>query len=30
MTAFRLAWDPMPADDAEAIVEWGKHHIQND
>jgi hypothetical protein len=27
MTAFRLAWDPMPTYDAEASVEWGKRDI---
>jgi len=30
MTAFRLAWDPMPTDDAEALLEWGKRNIQGD
>jgi hypothetical protein len=30
MTAFRLAWDPMPAGDAEALMEWGKCNIQDE
>lgn len=30
MTAFRLAWDPMPTDDAEALVAWGKRNIQGE
>jgi hypothetical protein len=27
--AFNLAWDPMPADDPEALPEWGKRNIQD-
>jgi hypothetical protein len=30
MTAFRLAWDPMPTDDAWALVEWGKRNIMDE
>jgi hypothetical protein len=30
MTAFRLAWDPMPTDDAEALLECGKRNIQGE
>lgn len=30
MTRFRLAWDPMPTDDAAALVEWGKRNIQGE
>jgi hypothetical protein len=28
MTAFRLAWDRTPRDDAEALLAWGKRNIQ--
>jgi hypothetical protein len=27
MTAFRLAWDPMPTDDGETLLEWGKRNL---
>ena len=30
MTAFRLAWDPVPTDDPEALLEWGKRNIQGE
>ena len=30
MRAFKLAWDPMPTDDAWALVEWGKRNIQGE
>lgn len=28
--AFKSAWDPMPPDDPEALIEWGKRNIQSD
>src|SRR5665647_3990757 len=28
MAALKLAWDPMPDDDAAALVEWGKRKIE--
>jgi hypothetical protein len=27
MNAFRLAWDPMPTDNAEELLEWGKRNL---
>jgi hypothetical protein len=30
MTAFHLAWDTVPTDDAEALVAWGKRNIQGE
>jgi len=28
--AFRMAWDPMPTDDAEGMIEWAKRNIQGE
>lgn len=30
MAAFRLAWDPMPTDDAEALLSWGMRNVQGE
>jgi hypothetical protein len=30
MVAFKLAWDPMPSDDAEALLAWAKRNIQGE
>jgi hypothetical protein len=30
MVAFKLAWDPVPTDDAEALLAWAKRNIQGD
>jgi len=30
MMAFRLVLDPMPTDDAEALIAWGKRNLQGE
>jgi hypothetical protein len=30
MMAFKLAWLPMPTDDAEALLAWAKRNIQGE
>jgi hypothetical protein len=30
MAAFKTAWDPMPENDAEALIEWGKRNVQEE
>ena len=30
MLEFRAAWDPMPTDDAEALLAWGRRNVQGE